>query len=1045
MAHTIVDRYFEQRISGTKVQYQCTLCRGKWMNEYSRHKKLARHKALVSVSNPEADAAPVHEEQTNSFLQIEEGMENDTSNVHDFDAFANADDDSSLPEETGYTEALMNLLTGGCSDYEDTDNDHSSEEDSDLPLDPLLQNHLEDDDTESDSSDSSDIHDVDVGEGEDASTHPKSSIDPDWYPFSKESQHTGLWHACVWQSANDWDSMYSNGIVPLNNRCYGLSVKEIIAQELANPVVTEHLVFVPEYDTNSPIDRLSQSKKWREGFSRTQRVQMVSSTSGTNYAKCLKASMRYIINSLDVEFRVDSDQPFDSPVLITIQVDDLKANFIDSRDSQGLPLNGRYGTAMLQKCDDGYHKIVIPNPWRQKANGKVIRHVPITLYSDDTSGNVSKKWNKHMSYYFTLSGLPPGMTNQQYNIHFLATSKQSKCSRACTLSKEGFTTYDESLKEEVLTMVVVLCHLGDSPMHAEITNTTNPSVTLNPCRICTLSVETLAGKQDARYTQDFVGLSDAEHGPQQRDWNVTKDRTHSLWDLLRNPKKHTEFAKKSKQYGIKDPLNVQFVKKFHELHLNKDYSNEAGFDGHMDTPVESLHVILLGVVKYLYRDAMDNLPDSSRPLVMAQWKSFDPAGLNIAPIQPTTMTNLYQSLVGKEFRTIIQTAPFVLYQHISKEKRIMWTALAHLGSFIFQPQIPDMESYLKKFKVLVNIFLGHIIRLFGPLLLCAAEHFESFNGNTRQASIHSNKQNPTLHIARAFLCSRLLRLICSGGKFWDYKLLCQARAGKEVIKLFSTNKWLQKSLGFNSSWKKDYGEAQIQMKGDKGNNVEGAPQELRNSFQKYVWTQKTTAYLKSAQWVHLKNFVLLDIGLNTLPKVGFVESFWKGHFAGKFQYLALVKNCSLSSHVDEFYGFRGLSITTEDLWIPIKKIKCVLNVQHNCHIARCEPLPSPRRHDGQLYVKSPYQIQHKEANEYIINSGALYSAEEHRFAANISYIDWTSAQWNDIIKVGQENWKTAQDKKHNMKQGRMDKAMIQRNKEIGRKRKRDDIDPSLFE
>jgi hypothetical protein len=44
------------------------------------------------------------------------------------------------------------------------------------------------------------------------------------------------------------------------------------------------------------------------------------------------------------------------------------------------------------------------------------------LYADDTSGKVSKQWNKHISYYYTLSGLPPSETNQQYNCHFLSTS-----------------------------------------------------------------------------------------------------------------------------------------------------------------------------------------------------------------------------------------------------------------------------------------------------------------------------------------------------------------------------------------------------------------------------------------------------------------------------------------------------------------------------------------------------------------------------------------------------------------------------------------------
>jgi hypothetical protein len=74
---------------------------------------------------------------------------------------------------------------------------------------------------------------------------------------------------------------------------------------------------------------------------------------------------------------------------------------------------------------DNQRKLPLPNPWRIRASGKIIRNLPITLYSDDTSGNVSKKWNKHISFYFTLSGLPPHISNQEYNCHFLSTSNRA--------------------------------------------------------------------------------------------------------------------------------------------------------------------------------------------------------------------------------------------------------------------------------------------------------------------------------------------------------------------------------------------------------------------------------------------------------------------------------------------------------------------------------------------------------------------------------------------------------------------------------------------
>jgi hypothetical protein len=44
------------------------------------------------------------------------------------------------------------------------------------------------------------------------------------------------------------------------------------------------------------------------------------------------------------------------------------------------------------------------------------------MYSDDTLGSTSKRFNKHMCYYFTYSGLPAKLANLEYNIHWLSAS-----------------------------------------------------------------------------------------------------------------------------------------------------------------------------------------------------------------------------------------------------------------------------------------------------------------------------------------------------------------------------------------------------------------------------------------------------------------------------------------------------------------------------------------------------------------------------------------------------------------------------------------------
>lgn len=46
----------------------------------------------------------------------------------------------------------------------------------------------------------------------------------------------------------------------------------------------------------------------------------------------------------------------------------------------------------------------------------------IWLYCDDTSGNRSKKWDKHNSFLFAAASLPADQMHLEYNIHFLSTS-----------------------------------------------------------------------------------------------------------------------------------------------------------------------------------------------------------------------------------------------------------------------------------------------------------------------------------------------------------------------------------------------------------------------------------------------------------------------------------------------------------------------------------------------------------------------------------------------------------------------------------------------
>ena len=65
---------------------------------------------------------------------------------------------------------------------------------------------------------------------------------------------------------------------------------------------------------------------------------------------------------------------------------------------------------------------VLGNWWHTLAKGHWTLVFLIWMYCDDTSGNLSKKWNKHNSFLFTAAGLPRTEAQKEFNIHLLSTS-----------------------------------------------------------------------------------------------------------------------------------------------------------------------------------------------------------------------------------------------------------------------------------------------------------------------------------------------------------------------------------------------------------------------------------------------------------------------------------------------------------------------------------------------------------------------------------------------------------------------------------------------
>ncbi|KAI8460786.1 hypothetical protein BY996DRAFT_6429562 [Phakopsora pachyrhizi] len=744
--------------------------------------------------------------------------------------------------------------------------------------------------------------------------------------------------------------------------------------ELGNPLVSKFVEFYPELSNGKNIYKLSQSEKWLHQFPRNLRAQMIS-VGGKQF---------YIYEPV---------QLIDGNVVVPVffytkggkiyakacKLNDFWRPYNEVLFSDRILLATKCRNILHEITSEGKEIIQLPNPWRVKAEGKIIRHIPLNFYSDDTSGNVSKQWNKHISIFMSLAGLPPKLSNQEFNTLFLNN-----------LSLSGFTAFDYSLQEHVLVLPVVLLFMADSPMHAEITSTMQPNVSLQPCRICNLRAENKKEKATGTYVYNFIGCKPNGYNViyfplyvQQdlRCWTATKNSAYKTWELFQQGAPKNQIHLSITKLGVKDMLNqtvmkviqedqdtrlVFNIKKLHEertQQLFNPFFELKGFDGHKDTPVEVLHVVLLGILKYLYCDLIGGLSANKKEELIARLQTFDTNNLNIQPIKAKYLIQHYSSLVGKDFKVLIQAAPFVFFQLIEESKCKIWTSLCHL--------------YIKKYTAKITYFTqdfllklisasaqwvnkpNQSIAQFGPASLFATEKFESYNGVVRQASIHSNPNN--------FLNYSALRYCFSGGYIQTESSRPNISPSYQVKNLLLNTPSIQNLFPvFKNSSQSD---------ADCYNN---APSEIK--------------------------------AIN--PELDWLKIFIKANsFISQKIYLQCLR-CEILE-MDTFYGMCTLKKLNREEFISAKTVISGINVQHHCAGAKCLIIRTlPRRLERQETDMMLKEVHHNfNFNLYVINTASLRSQDEHHSQARIPLPPIQPLDVLNAVHNGLSEWKKGKNSK----------------------------------
>ncbi|EMD30755.1 hypothetical protein CERSUDRAFT_101017 [Gelatoporia subvermispora B] len=290
----------------------------------------------------------------------------------------------------------------------------------------------------------------------------------------------------------------------LGNLYTTLDWYQIVKHEFANPLVRPHLHVYPE-DSGTTLHEARQGRRWLHEMPADVACPMARSDHGLDF----------FVNELALVLLDPAHGPI--PVLVerwfmragtllarvrpVLLTDQRRAFIIDAREHSSIDVKLKFfymSVVELLKPETQleYHlprpdhvagvlvadhtplkqwTVPVLNLWRIRANGKRVLSLPLWLYCDDTSGNSSKKWNKHNSILFTLAGLPRRLSQLMYNIHFLATSNiapplemvEQLVDVLRDAHASGWEVWDSYYNEVVLLLPWILAFLGDNPMASE--------------------------------------------------------------------------------------------------------------------------------------------------------------------------------------------------------------------------------------------------------------------------------------------------------------------------------------------------------------------------------------------------------------------------------------------------------------------------------------------------------------------------------------------------------------------------------------------------
>lgn len=605
---------------------------------------------------------------------------------------------------------------------------------------------------------------------------------------------------------------------------------EILKLLVANPSTTDRLTALPDH-TEGELVESYQSSKWQthEMFQHpmvTKRIRGVDKDFWIGNLVKTRTMLAvidrfYTMNHDTVMFEgyaVTQTQDQEGYVFVSIpekvhvKLDEIVTVVSDQIDQTQMYFQPSVyaNPSLLDQCNGLLHKLrQRPNLKRESGDPhrryKPVKVIPLNFFTDDMSGNRTKKHNKFDSWIMVPAALPLKERHALENTAFICTDHALSAMEMLPAIVKDLLLLENGVEmmlpggEAVIVTAPLQFITADNARHSEIASSRG-AISSKPCRKCEWEVKTPARPDGGDY--DAAPRSESVVSEMYRRYLSSGcDQSHLV----------------DKEAGYK-------------LVGGQALLALKSFDTMLDCPIELLHTIMLGVGKNLVKSLLqDHLKPQEKHQLEKGLFGYVSKGFTR---KLRSSLRLHGSFLGRDYKILIQQIPVVLNQlmqagsirdndqgvqlirncfddlgrlvslvYISKikSKSNMYltevaTAYRHLRSSVLshdefrKAKFPRRQTrgIYKSSKMHILHHLVDDIQRFGSAVFYETEKGEQFNKFIRECLFRTNRHNPSRDTAVAFAKRMMAKHVLTGGSWFLGGHNSPLKATEKVLRCSST-------------------------------------------------------------------------------------------------------------------------------------------------------------------------------------------------------------------------------------------------------------------